>query len=98
VAKDQLPGDHHFEDRVVVNAASDGVARIAEVEAWIASSGGIESSANVQWLVTDHLGTPHLILDRTGSLVNVKRHDYRLFGEELFASTASALWRWLFRQ
>jgi len=88
VAKDQLRGDHHFEDQGGVNAAAtDGVARIAEVEAWAASSGGTESSANVQWLVTDHLGTPRLILDQTGSLANVKRHDYLPFGEELFATT-----------
>jgi len=39
----------------------------------------------VNWLVTDHLNTPRIILDKTGSLANVKRHDYLPFGEELFA-------------
>jgi RHS repeat-associated protein len=37
--------------------------------------------------VTDHLGTPRMMLDQTGSLANVKRHDYLPFGEELFAPT-----------
>jgi len=47
------------------------------------SGGG--SLAQISWLVTDHLGTPRMILDETGSLANVKRHDYLPFGEELFA-------------
>jgi RHS repeat-associated protein len=44
-------------------------------------------AAKVQWLVPDHLGTPRIILDQTGNLANVKRHDYLPFGEELFAGT-----------
>ncbi|HJP94928.1 MAG TPA: RHS repeat-associated core domain-containing protein, partial [Pyrinomonadaceae bacterium] len=79
--------------RVVVNAAAtDGVARIAEVEAWTGSTASTIS--NIQWLVTDHLGTPRMILDQSGSLASVKRHDYLPFGEELSAPTglrASAL-------
>jgi RHS repeat-associated protein len=43
------------------------------------------SGANVQWMVTDQLGTPRMIADRTGTLGGVKRHDYLPFGEELFA-------------
>jgi RHS repeat-associated protein len=43
------------------------------------------SSAKVQWLVPDHLGTPRMIVDQTGTLANLKRHDYLPFGEELFA-------------
>jgi RHS repeat-associated protein len=49
------------------------------------------SSANqfgVEWLVTDQLGTPRIILDLSGSLANVSRHDYLPFGEELFAGVA----------
>jgi RHS repeat-associated protein len=42
----------------------------------------------VQWLISDHLGTPRMILDQTGSLANMKRHDYLPFGEELFAPTS----------
>ncbi|MET0626523.1 MAG: DUF4214 domain-containing protein, partial [Pyrinomonadaceae bacterium] len=37
------------------------------------------------WLVGDHLGTPRMVADRTGSLAGVKRHDYLPFGEELVA-------------
>jgi RHS repeat-associated protein len=36
----------------------------------------------VQWLITDHLGTPRLIADLTGSLSGMTRHDYGPFGEE----------------
>jgi RHS repeat-associated protein len=45
------------------------------------------SGANVQWIVTDQLGTPRMIADRTGSLASIKRHDYLPFGEELFAGS-----------
>lgn len=38
---------------------------------------------NLRWLVTDQLGTPRMILDQTGALANVSRHDYLPFGEEL---------------
>ena len=41
----------------------------------------------VQWLVPDHLGTPRILVDQTGNLAHVKRHDYLPFGEELFAGT-----------
>lgn len=44
-------------------------------------------TTTINWLVTDHLGTPRIILDQTGSFVSVKRHDYLPFGEELFAPT-----------
>ena len=66
----------------VTAAATDGVARIAEIEAWTTSQG---NNATVNWLVNDHLGTPRMIIDQTGTLANVKRHDYLPFGEELFA-------------
>jgi RHS repeat-associated protein len=39
------------------------------------------------WLVADHLGTPRMIVNKSGSLASVKRHDYLPFGEELFAGT-----------
>src|SRR6185503_18988193 len=51
-----------------------------------AASGGV-ASAQVQWLVTDQLGTPRMVIDQTGALANVKRHDYLPFGEELSAGT-----------
>lgn len=37
------------------------------------------------WLVADHLGTPRMIVDKSGSLAGVKRHDYQPFGEEIYA-------------
>jgi RHS repeat-associated protein len=72
--------------RISTTASLDGHSRIVEVEAWgLASTGPISS---VHWLVTDHLGTPRMVIDQTGGLANVKRHDYLPFGEELFAGTA----------
>jgi RHS repeat-associated protein len=55
----------------------------------IAVSSSSSSNANIQWLVADQLGTPRIIIDKTGSLANVSRHDYLPFGEELFAGTGS---------
>jgi len=49
----------------------------------IVFSGASGSSAKLQWLVSDHLGTPRMIIDQTGSLATVKRHDYLPFGEEV---------------
>jgi RHS repeat-associated protein len=42
-----------------------------------------ESGGLVNWLVRDHLGTPRMIGDQTGSLTGIKRHDYLPFGEEV---------------
>jgi RHS repeat-associated protein len=44
---------------------------------------GAGSGVKLQWLVSDHLGTPRIILDQSGSLTNATRHDYLPFGEEL---------------
>ena len=41
------------------------------------------SSVDLRWMITDQLGTPRMILDQSGSLANVSRHDYLPFGEEL---------------
>ena len=35
------------------------------------------------WLVADNLGTPRMIVNKSGSLAGVKRHDYLPFGEEI---------------
>ncbi|MDQ3802234.1 MAG: discoidin domain-containing protein [Acidobacteriota bacterium] len=74
--------------RVVVNGGGSGHSRIAEVEAYEASASG-----QVRWLVTDHLGTPRMIINQSGSLnevvgneyKGVVRHDYLPFGEEILA-------------
>jgi RHS repeat-associated protein len=50
-------------------------------------SDGSGATTTINWLVSDHLGTPRIILDQTGSLANLKRHDYLPFGEELFTGT-----------
>jgi RHS repeat-associated protein len=71
--------------RLVVTGSSDGVARIVEVEAWGTPAAGSSTTADIQWLVTDQLGTPRMVFDKTGSLANMKRHDYMPFGEELGA-------------
>ncbi|MDQ1637722.1 MAG: hypothetical protein QOF62_1061 [Pyrinomonadaceae bacterium] len=47
-------------------------------------SGTLYREAN--WLVSDHLGTPRMIANKSGSLSSMKRHDYLPFGEELTAN------------
>jgi RHS repeat-associated protein len=42
-------------------------------------------SAEIKWLVTDHLGSTRMVIDETGGLAEIKRHDFAPFGEELFA-------------
>lgn len=42
-----------------------------------------QAGGQVQWVVPDHLGTPRMNPDGTGSLAGVSRHDYLPFGEEL---------------
>jgi RHS repeat-associated protein len=42
------------------------------------------SCAHINWLVSDQLGTPRMIFDKTGALATTKRHDYAPFGEEIF--------------
>jgi RHS repeat-associated protein len=41
-------------------------------------------TSDTLWLVTDQLGTPRMIFDKTGTLAGVRRHDYLPFGEDLF--------------
>jgi len=53
----------------------------------VMSGTGQSAGSAVQWLVTDHLGTPRIVVDQTGNLDKIKRHDYLPFGEELFAET-----------
>lgn len=55
------------------------------------SGGEFESIASALyretvWLVSDHLGTPRMVVARTGALSGIKRHDYLPFGEELAAN------------
>jgi RHS repeat-associated protein len=45
------------------------------------------SNVTINWLITDQLGTPRMIVDQSGSLSGISRHDYLPYGEELFAGT-----------
>src|ERR1044072_8168524 len=47
------------------------------------SSATVSQSGSLHWLVTDHLGTPLMVFDESGTLASVRRHDYLPFGEEL---------------
>jgi RHS repeat-associated protein len=40
----------------------------------------------LKWLVTDHLGSTRMIVNRSGSLAGIKRRDYLPFGEDLAAT------------
>ena len=46
------------------------------------------AQSEIKWLVTDHLGSTRMVIDETGSLEGIKRHDFAPFGEELFAGVA----------
>jgi RHS repeat-associated protein len=67
--------------RVLTHASPDGYSRITEVEAYAPLASSV--NANITWLVTDQLGTPRMLVDKTGSLGAVSRHDYLPFGEDL---------------
>jgi hypothetical protein len=62
----------YFQGRIDEVQVYSRVLSASEVSALATPSGG----PGLNWLVTDHLGTPRIILDQTGSLANVKRHDY----------------------
>jgi RHS repeat-associated protein len=44
-------------------------------------------TAALRWLVADHLGTPRIVVERSGASASVTRHDYLPFGEEVGAGT-----------
>jgi hypothetical protein len=50
-------------------------------------NGSGTSGAQLKSIVEDQLRTPRMVLDQSGALANVKRHDYLPFGEELLAPT-----------
>jgi RHS repeat-associated protein len=49
-------------------------------------NGSAKPGYATQWLVTDQLGTPRMVVDESGGSASVKRHDYLPFGEELSAN------------
>ena len=73
----------------VGNAIRDSTGLAATI-----TQSGASSPTNVKWLLTDHLGTPRMIVAQTGALANIKRHDYLPFGEELFAPAGGRTSGW----
>jgi len=69
---------------VRVQLAGDNYLSLADVEVM----GGTVSGEGVKWLMTDHLGSTRMVVDRSGSLGGVRRHDIAPFGEELSAGAA----------
>jgi RHS repeat-associated protein len=70
--------------RVHITSVPDSWSRVVEVQAFGTSAG----DQKVQWLISDQLGTPRMVLDQSGALANMKRHDYLPFGEELIVPTS----------
>jgi RHS repeat-associated protein len=64
-----------------------GTVTNAVISGNLSGGSGGSGTGGIHWLVTDHLGTPRMIVDQTGAWSNVKRHDYLPFGEELYAGT-----------
>jgi RHS repeat-associated protein len=64
-----------------VQLTGDNSLSLAEVEVMA----GTVSGEGVKWLVQDHLGSTRMVVDRSGSLGGVRRHDFAPFGEELSA-------------
>ncbi|MET0624888.1 MAG: RHS repeat-associated core domain-containing protein [Pyrinomonadaceae bacterium] len=73
--------------RVLIHGALAGRSRLVEVEAW--GTGAASTTADLRWLVTDHLGTPRMAVDQTGSLSAVSRYDYLPFGEKISAGAGA---------
>jgi RHS repeat-associated protein len=42
-------------------------------------------ASDCKWMVSDHLGSPRIILGKSGSLADVRRRDFLPFGEDLGA-------------
>lgn len=70
---------------VRVQLAGDNWLHMAEVEVLA----GTASGEGVKWLVQDHLGSTRMVVDRSGSLAGITRHDFAPFGEELSAGIRS---------
>ena len=65
---------------VRVQLAGTDYLVLGEVQVW-------NEAAKLEWMVTDHLGTPRMIADKTGSVSGISRHDYLPYGEDIFAGT-----------
>jgi RHS repeat-associated protein len=76
------PGTPYYY-RVKSRDAAGNLATSAEFTFTTAQSGSVA----IKWLVTDHLGSTRMVIDETGSLAGIRRHDFAPFGEELFAGS-----------
>ena len=89
----QVVARHSGKGLDVSNASYDNGAGIAQCpyvggvnQQWqLRAVGAAGGAAELNWLITDHLGTPRMVADQMGSLVGIKRHDYLPFGEEIGA-------------
>lgn len=70
----------------VSTTASPSWVGWAEIEVYGPAASNV---LETRWVVADQLGTPRIIVDQTGSLAGVSRHDYLPFGEELSAGLRS---------
>jgi RHS repeat-associated protein len=82
-----------MDDELLAEYAANGAANIPQQEYGYRNGQLLvtASSSVINWLVLDHLGTPRMIIDQTGTLANVRRHDYLPFGEELSAGRSVSL-------
>ncbi|MGH9968236.1 MAG: RHS repeat-associated core domain-containing protein, partial [Pyrinomonadaceae bacterium] len=77
------PGLNFWVNNTQANGRAASLAAFKGCTEYAELSGTLYREAN--WLVGDQLGTPRMIVNKSGSLASVKRHDYLPFGEELFA-------------
>ncbi len=49
------------------------------------------AQVDFQWMVNDQLGSPRMVIEKTGSLAGVKRRDFLPFGEDL--QTGGRTWQ-----
>jgi RHS repeat-associated protein len=66
---------------VRVQLPGDNYLSLAEVEVMAGTGPG----PGVKWLVQDHLGSTRMVVDWSGSLGGIRRHDFAPFGEEIGA-------------
>ncbi len=70
--------------RVVTTGSPSWVAW-NEVEVYGSAITQPASPSGVQWLIADQLGTPRMVIEQSGALSGVRRHDYLPIGEEIGA-------------
>jgi RHS repeat-associated protein len=83
---DQLD-NHGYPRASLITAFQTSGEFIENAKALCRTAGGGSTTGSVHWLVADQLGTPRMIVDASGSLATMSRHDYLPFGEELYAGT-----------